>query len=99
MFPRFTMPHLVILKNFKFKPIFLLATNVEIIGVKMFDPEPLTIASILEPFVVASTLEPFDATSTSKPLIVAFVLKLVSKLVNQVCHTSTTKKKPRIMRV
>jgi hypothetical protein len=69
MFPRFTIPPLMILKNFKFKPIFLLATNVETIDVEMF-----------------------VATSTSKPFTIAFALELVSKLVNQVCHTSTTKK-------
>jgi hypothetical protein len=78
------MPPLVILKNFKFEPIFLLATNVETIDIKIFDPKPLTIAFTLEPFV---------ATSTSKSFIVTFALKLVSKLVSQVCHISTTKKK------
>jgi hypothetical protein len=87
------MPPLLILKNFKFKPIFLLATNVETIDIEIFDPKPLTIAFTLEPFVVAFTLEPFIATSTSKSFIVAFALKLVSKLVSQVCHISTTKKK------
>jgi hypothetical protein len=43
-----------------------------------------------------STLEPFATTSTSKPLIVMFASKLTSELVNQVCHTSTTKKKTRL---
>jgi hypothetical protein len=75
MFPRFTMPLLVIINNFKFKPIFLFATNVETTNVEMFDRKLCTMAFILEPF-----------TAT-------FALKLVSKLVNQVCHTSTTKKK------
>ncbi len=84
MFPRFTMPLLVIINNFKFKPIFLFATNVETTNVEMFDRKLCTMAFILEPFT---------AKSISKPLIVAFALKLVSKLVNQVCHTSTTKKK------
>ncbi len=86
MFRRFTMPPLGILKNFKFKPIFFLATNVETIDVEMFDLEPLTIAS---------TLKPFATTPTSKPLTIAFALELVSKLVSQVCHTSTTKKKTK----
>jgi hypothetical protein len=72
MFPKFTMSPLVILKNFKFKPIFLLVTNVETIGVRMFDLEPLTIASTLKPFLVASTLEPFAITFVLRPLIVAF---------------------------
>lgn len=82
----------MILKNFKFKPIFLLATNVEIIDVEMFDLEPLIIASTLEPFLVTFTLEPYAATFASKPLIITFALELVSNLVSQVCHTSTTKK-------
>jgi hypothetical protein len=93
MFPRFTMPPLVILKNFKFKPIFLLATNVETIDVELFDLELLTISSTLEPFLVAFTLKHFAAKSTSKPLTITFALELVSKLVNQVCHTSKQRKK------
>jgi hypothetical protein len=99
MFPRFTMPPLVILKNFKFKAIFLLATNVETIDVEMFDPEPLTITSTLELFLVIFTLEPFVATSASKPLTITFALEFVSKLVDHVCHTSKQRKKPKIMRV
>jgi hypothetical protein len=56
---------LVILKNFKFKFIFVLATNAKIIDVKMFD---------LEPFIVTSVLEPFATTFVSK-----LVLELVNQ--------------------
>ncbi len=77
----------MIMKNFKFKPIFPLATSAKIVDVKTFD---------LSPPIVMSTLEPFATTSTSKPLIVMFASKLTSELVNQVCHTSTTKKKTRL---
>jgi hypothetical protein len=46
-----------------------------------------------------STLKPFATTSTSKPSIVTFASKHASKLVNQICHTSTTKKKNEIVKV
>jgi len=57
---------LVILKNFKFKSIFALATNAKIIDVEMFD---------LEPFIVTSVLEPLATTFVSK-----FVLELVNQI-------------------
>lgn len=85
----------MIMKNFKFKPIFPLATNAKTIDVKAFDLSPPIVVSTLEPFATTSISKPFVATSTSKPLIVTFASKLASKLVNQVCHTSTTKKKKR----
>ncbi len=58
------MPPFMIPKNFKFKTIFLLTTNVEIVDVKMFNLSPPIIAFALEPLVAAFTLKPFAATST-----------------------------------
>jgi hypothetical protein len=46
-----------------------------------------------------SSSKPLVAIFISNPLIVVFVLKLASELVIQVCHTSTTKKKNKIVRV
>lgn len=59
------MPPFMIPKNFKFKPIFLLTTNVEVVDVKMSNLSPPIIAYTLEPLVVAFLLVPFAATSNS----------------------------------
>jgi len=92
----------MIMKNFEFKPIFLLATNAKIVDVEMFDLSPPIITFILEPlattfisksFVTTSSSKPLVATFVPNPFIVAFALEPTSKLVNKVHHTSTTKKK------
>ncbi len=63
----------MIMKNFKFKPIFPLATNAKIVDVETFDLSPHIVAFVLKPLTTTSTLEPFVATSSSKPLFTTFV--------------------------
>ncbi len=92
----------MIMKNFKFKPIYPLAINAKIVDVETFDLSPPIVAFVLKPLATTSTLEPFVATSSSKPLfttfvsnpfIVAFALEPTLELVIKVHHTSMTKKK------